>query len=214
MSTASFLADFAYEAGIPTPDFFKSRSPVLDKLHSRKKETFNFPFAVCFGFLCMQASRDASTRFEKMADEYEERMFSPATRRTHKWWLPWNLQLGSQSQGSKLNSSKVRRGLRPGSVFFMSKLEVPCTCSPQKKQRPKKCLGSGHDIPPTLAANPTADKHKIYQDIVEFNFKTLGPRLKRCPGPLHEDLGCWLLAAGHVFTSSSTCCGCCMHITD
>ncbi|CAE7680585.1 LIP [Symbiodinium sp. CCMP2592] len=60
LSTASFLADFAYEAGIPTPDFFKSRSPVLDK-------------------------------FEKMADEYEERMFSPATRRTHMWWLPWNL---------------------------------------------------------------------------------------------------------------------------
>ncbi|CAE7352935.1 LIP [Symbiodinium natans] len=60
LSTASFLADFAYEAGIPTPDFFRSRSPVLDK-------------------------------FEQMADEYEEQMQFPPTRRSHSWWLPWNL---------------------------------------------------------------------------------------------------------------------------
>ncbi|CAE7383416.1 LIP [Symbiodinium pilosum] len=60
LSTASFLADFAYEAGIPTPEFFRSRNPVVDK-------------------------------FEKMADEYEEKMFSSAPRRPHKWWLPWNM---------------------------------------------------------------------------------------------------------------------------
>ena len=31
MSTASFLADFAFEAGLPTPQFFLTRDPVTEK---------------------------------------------------------------------------------------------------------------------------------------------------------------------------------------
>ena len=31
LSTASFLADFAFEAGLPTPPFFLTRDPVTEK---------------------------------------------------------------------------------------------------------------------------------------------------------------------------------------
>ncbi|CAK9072352.1 unnamed protein product [Durusdinium trenchii] len=38
LSTASFLADFAYEAGLPTPQFFLTRDPVTEKFETMADE--------------------------------------------------------------------------------------------------------------------------------------------------------------------------------
>eukprot|EP00434_Breviolum_minutum_P031480 symbB.v1.2.027841.t1/scaffold2889.1/size67885/4 len=91
LSTASFLADFAFEAGLPTPPFFLTRDPVTEKFETLADEyEFNL-------------------------------LGAPKGRAKRSWWLPWNMLLDAGEWLLDVFCSRIFRPLRDNMCSLRTK---------------------------------------------------------------------------------------------
>ena len=73
-----------------------------------------------------------------MADEYEERMFSPATGRTHKWWLPWEFAAWLSIAGFEVELEQGAQRLAPRERFLHEQVRGALHLAPHKRNKDQR----------------------------------------------------------------------------